>query len=150
MKRWQIRSILAAGFVLVLAGIAWAASSQMRKDGDLVGRAELILRDTSDGTTPDYWPAAVTCTTSSNVALSVTSETVFSANANRKKASIYNRDTAITIYVSCGSTATSAWDPVGPGQQWYETVEGGYICKDAITALAASSTPAISSSECQD
>lgn len=92
----------------------------------------------------------LTCTTGSNLALSTTSETVFSANTSRKSVIITNNDTSIAIKVCRKTEASTAGCPRVPaGQSWVDEPRDGYLYLGAITAYSESGTPAISTEECQ-
>lgn len=138
LKKWLINlAVLAAGFAVGVGVVAApVAVVTVAREAHAAQRAIKLTGFAS-------------CTPITNVALSTSSEEVFAATADRKSAIITNNDASISIYVASAATATSAWERVPPGGSWSIEPKDGRLYLGAITAIAASGTPAIGGSQCQ-
>lgn len=137
---------VAEGTTVLGAAVQWISSTNTAKSASVAN--PLPVQVVAGGTGSI---TALTCTTSNNAALSVTSETIFAANTARKSLLITNNDGSIAIHVyrGAGAAATVNAPKVPAGSSWSDSELDGYIYQGAITGLAASGAPTISAEECQ-
>lgn len=77
----------------------------------------------------------------STPSVTTTSSNILAANANRKRAIIYNPlSSTSTIYLAFSSTALASDIPLTPGNAWIETPDSGVVHLGVFSAISASGT----------
>lgn len=110
---------------------------------DVSNSAPVPISDAGGSVTVDgtFWQTQPTTETSSNVANSVTNQTALALNTSRRMATFYNDDTAASVYLKCGATAsaTSFKVKIAPGG-YYELPQPVYTGRIDVLATAATGT----------